>query len=91
MADQDTSIKTTKDVRDRLRTLVRERGTTMNDLLEELVTRELTQQEREERARPALEEIRQTTGVTVTVTVTDEARGRAQRFLQELQREDRAA
>ncbi|MFF0561962.1 hypothetical protein [Streptomyces sp. NPDC004266] len=87
MADQDTSIKTTKDVRDRLRTLARERGTTMNDLLEELVTRELTQQEREERARLAMEEIRQTTGVTVS----DEARRRAQKFLQDLQGEGRAA
>lgn len=82
MADQDTSIKTTRDVRDRLRTLARERGTTMNDLLEELVTRELTQQEREQRAQLALEEIRQTTGVTVS----SEARARAQEFLQKLER-----
>ncbi|MEU5403611.1 hypothetical protein ABZ348_30470 [Streptomyces sp. NPDC005963] len=82
MADQDTSIKTTRDVRDRLRALARERGTTMNDLLEELVTRELTQQEREQRAQLAMEEIQQTTGVTVS----GEARARAQEFLQELER-----
>ncbi|MGW4758463.1 hypothetical protein [Streptomyces chartreusis] len=87
MADQDTSIKTTKDVRDRLRTLARERGTTMNDLLEELVARELTQEEREQRAQLALEEIRQMTGVTVS----DEARTRAQEFLQELGRRGHAA
>ncbi len=87
MADQDTSIKTTKDVRDRLRTLARERGTTMNDLLEDLVTRELTQREREERARLALEEIQQMTGATVS----DEARAKAREFLQELEHRDHAA
>ncbi|MGW7529035.1 hypothetical protein [Streptomyces sp. NPDC054783] len=62
MGEEDTSIKTTRDVRDRLRVLASERGTTMNDLL---VARELTEEEREQRAQQALEEIRQTTGVTV--------------------------
>ncbi|MER7195582.1 hypothetical protein [Streptomyces flaveolus] len=87
MAEQDTSIKTTKAVRDRLRTLASERGTTMNDLLEELVTRELTEEEREARALQALEEIRQATGVTVS----DGARARARDFLQRLGQEHHAA
>jgi predicted DNA-binding protein len=82
MGEQDTSIKTTKDVRDRLRTLATERGTTMNDLLAELVARELTEEEKEQRAQQALEEVRQTTGVTVS----DEARTRARAFLQTLGR-----
>ncbi|NUP18880.1 MAG: hypothetical protein HOZ81_22885 [Streptomyces sp.] len=87
MGDQDTSIKTTKAVRDRLRTLADERGTTMNDLLETLVRRELTEEEKEQRAQQALEEIRQTTGVIVS----DEARTRARAFLQHLGQEHRAA
>ncbi|MFI8537512.1 hypothetical protein ACIGMX_45630 [Streptomyces aquilus] len=87
MGDQDTSIKTTKAVRDRLRTLADERGTTMNDLLETLVRRELTEEEKEQRAQQALEEIRQTTGVIVS----DEARTRARAFLQRLGQEHRAA
>lgn len=87
MGEQDTSIKTTKAVRDRLRTLASERGTTMNDLLEELVTRELTEEEREQRAQQALEEIRRTTGVTVS----DGARARARDFLQRLGQEHHAA
>lgn len=87
MGDQDTSIKTTKAVRDRLKTLANERGTTMNDLLEALVARELTEAEREQRAQQALEEIRQTTGVIVS----DDARARARSFLQRLGREHHAA
>lgn len=87
MGDQDTSIKTTKAVRDRLKTLAHERGTTMNDLLEALVARELTEAEREQRAQQALEEIRQTTGVIVS----DDARARARSFLQRLGREHHAA
>ncbi|MFJ9480287.1 hypothetical protein [Streptomyces mirabilis] len=87
MGDQDTSIKTTKEVRDRLKALASERGTTMNDLLEELVTRELTEEEKEQRAQYAIEEIRQTTGVTVT----DEARAKARTFLEGLGRESHAA
>ena len=87
MADQDTSIKTTKDVRDRLRTLAQERGTTMNDLLDELVNRELTQQERAARVQLAIEEVREMTGLVVS----DEARARAQEFLQNLERRGHAA
>jgi hypothetical protein len=87
MGEQDTSIKTTKAVRDRLRTLADERKTTMNDLLAELVGRELTEEEREQRAQQALEEIRQTTGVTVP----DDARARARAFLQSLGQEHHAA
>ncbi|WP_318218772.1 hypothetical protein [Streptomyces sp. SCL15-6] len=87
MGEQDTSIKTTKAVRDRLRTLASERGTTMNDLLEQLVTRELTEEEREARALQALEEIRRATGVTVS----DGARARARDFLQRLGQEHPAA
>ncbi|WP_329282465.1 hypothetical protein [Streptomyces sp. NBC_01451] len=87
MGDQDTSIKTTKDVRDRLKTLASERGTTMNELLAELVTRELTEEEKEHRAQQALEEVRQATGVTVS----EDARARARTFLQNLGQEHHAA
>jgi predicted DNA-binding protein len=87
MGDQDTSIKTTKDVRDRLKTLAGERGTTMNELLAELVTRELTEEEKERRAQQAMEEVRQATGVTVS----DDARARARAFLQNLGQEHHAA
>ncbi|WP_433455265.1 hypothetical protein ACQPXS_45290 [Streptomyces sp. CA-142005] len=87
MGEKDTSIKTTREVRDRLRVLASERGTTMNDLLAELVARELTEEEKEQRAQQALEEIRQTTGVRVS----DGARARARAFLQSLGREHHAA
>ncbi|MGW0647705.1 hypothetical protein ACWD4T_02680 [Streptomyces umbrinus] len=87
MGDQDTSIKTTKSVRDRLKALASERHTTMNDLLAELVERELTEEEKEQRAQQALEEIQQTTGVTVS----DDARARARTFLQGLGQEHNAA
>ncbi|MEU8547718.1 ribbon-helix-helix protein [Streptomyces roseoverticillatus] len=52
-----TSIKTTEEVRDRLRILAAERGTTITELLEELATRELTRAEREERALQAAREL----------------------------------
>ncbi|MFK4149649.1 hypothetical protein [Streptomyces sp. NPDC004065] len=87
MAEQDTSIKTTKAVRDRLKALAGERGTTMNELLAELVARELTEEEKEQRAQQALEEIRRTTGVSVS----DEARARARAFLRGLGREHHVA
>ena len=87
MGDQDTSIKTTKDVRDKLRTLASERGTTMNDLLAELVARELTEQEREQRVQQALEEVRRATGVAVS----DDVRARARTLLHRLGREHSAA
>ncbi|MFJ9752304.1 hypothetical protein [Streptomyces chartreusis] len=80
MAEQDTSIKTTKEVRDRLRILATERGATMNELLAELVTRELTEEEKELRVQQALEEVREETGVTVS----DDVRARARSFLQGL-------
>ncbi|MFC9915734.1 hypothetical protein [Streptomyces sp. NPDC127197] len=80
MGEQDTSIKTTKAVRDRLRVLAAERGVSMNEVLEELVNRELTMAEREERGRYAMEEIRRMTGVTVS----EEARARARAFLRGL-------
>ncbi|MFI6340858.1 hypothetical protein [Streptomyces sp. NPDC050535] len=87
MGDQDTSIKTTREVRDRLRTLAGERDTTMNDLLAELVARELTEAEKQQRVQQALEEVRQATGVTVS----DEARARARSLLQRLGQEHHAA
>ncbi|WP_030186443.1 hypothetical protein [Streptomyces sp. NRRL S-813] len=87
MGEQDTSIKTTRAVRDRLKTLASERNTTMNDLLAELVQRELTAEEKEQRAQQALEEIRQSTGLAVS----DDARARARSFLQSLGREHHAA
>ncbi|MEU0413610.1 hypothetical protein ABZ307_38270 [Streptomyces griseorubiginosus] len=83
MGEQDTSIKTTEAVRDRLRALAKERGTTMNHVLEDLVQRELTAEEREQRAQLALEEVRQATGVTVS----DQARAQARAFLKDLGRE----
>ncbi|MFJ3762777.1 hypothetical protein [Streptomyces sp. NPDC090080] len=52
-----TSIKTTEEVRDRLRVLAEERGTTITELLEELATRELTAAEREQRAVEAAREL----------------------------------
>ncbi|WP_228924558.1 MULTISPECIES: ribbon-helix-helix protein, CopG family [Streptomyces] len=45
-----TSIKISEAVRDRLRLLAKERGTTITDLIEELVSKELTAAEREQRA-----------------------------------------
>lgn len=52
-----TSIKTSEEVRDRLRTLADERGTTITELLEELASRELTESEREQRALEAAREL----------------------------------
>ncbi|MEV5887422.1 hypothetical protein AB0L74_33070 [Streptomyces sp. NPDC052020] len=52
-----TSIKTSEEVRDRLRILAEERGTTITELLEELASRELTEAEREQRAAEAAREL----------------------------------
>ncbi|MFE0489221.1 hypothetical protein [Streptomyces griseoaurantiacus] len=52
-----TSIKTSEEVRDRLRLLAEERGTTITELLEELAARELTAAEREQRAIEAAREL----------------------------------
>jgi predicted DNA-binding protein len=52
-----TSIKTSEEVRDRLRILTDERGTTITELVEELATRELTAAEREQRAIEAAREL----------------------------------
>ncbi|MFD8425566.1 hypothetical protein [Streptomyces sp. NPDC059466] len=52
-----TSIKTSEEVRDRLRVLAAERGTTITELLEELVSRELTDAERQRRAVEAAAEL----------------------------------
>ncbi|MDU9000995.1 hypothetical protein FNV62_01130 [Streptomyces sp. RLB3-17] len=52
-----TSIKTSEEVRNRLRILADERGTTITELLEELATRELTKAEREQRAVEAAREL----------------------------------
>ncbi|MER6015973.1 hypothetical protein [Streptomyces bluensis] len=52
-----TSIKTSEQVRDRLRVLAEERGTTITELLEELAARELTAAEREQRALEAAGEL----------------------------------
>lgn len=52
-----TSIKTSEAVRDRLRILAAERGTTITDLLEVLAARELTDAEREQRALEAAQEL----------------------------------
>ncbi|MFF8323026.1 hypothetical protein ACF06V_38530 [Streptomyces bobili] len=51
------SIKTSEEVRDRLRILADERGTTITELLEELATREFTEAEREQRAVEAAREL----------------------------------
>ncbi|MCX4580657.1 hypothetical protein OHB41_47575 [Streptomyces sp. NBC_01571] len=52
-----TSIKTSEEVRNRLRILAAERGTTITELLEELASRELTETEREQRAVEAAAEL----------------------------------
>ncbi|MFD3537755.1 hypothetical protein [Streptomyces sp. NPDC058664] len=52
-----TSIKTSEAVRDRLRMLAEERGTTITDLIEELASKELTAVEREQRAAEAAAEL----------------------------------
>ncbi|GGV18997.1 hypothetical protein GCM10010275_70760 [Streptomyces litmocidini] len=52
-----TSIKTSEAVRDRLRLLAEERGTTITDLIEELASKELTAAEREQRAAEAAAEL----------------------------------
>ncbi len=52
-----TSIKTSEEVRDRLRVLAAERGTTITELLEEMASRELTAGEREQRAAEAAREL----------------------------------
>ncbi|MFG2961582.1 hypothetical protein ACGF5O_48700 [Streptomyces sp. NPDC048291] len=52
-----TSIKTSEAVRDRLRVLAEERGTTITELVEELAARELTAAEREQRAVVAAREL----------------------------------
>ncbi|WP_018565389.1 hypothetical protein [Streptomyces sp. PsTaAH-124] len=52
-----TSIKTSEKVRDRLRTLAEERGTTITELLEDLAARELTEAERRRRALEAAREL----------------------------------
>ncbi|MGI5142838.1 MULTISPECIES: hypothetical protein [unclassified Streptomyces] len=62
-----TSIKTTEAVRDRLRILAAERGTTITELLEELAAGELTEAERAERAAEAAREL----GIDYTPQVRD--------------------
>lgn len=57
MSKPTTSIKTTEAVRDRLRTLAQERGTSITDLLEELAAGQLTQAEQEQRAVEAAHEL----------------------------------
>jgi hypothetical protein len=52
-----TSVKTTEAVRDRLRILAQERGTTITELLEELAAGQLTAAEQEQRARAAAAEL----------------------------------
>ncbi|MEU4085046.1 hypothetical protein [Streptomyces aureus] len=52
-----TSIKTSEEVRNRLRILADERGTTITQLLEELAARELTEAERGQRAAEAAREL----------------------------------
>ncbi|MEU3407534.1 hypothetical protein ABZ766_26810 [Streptomyces sp. NPDC006670] len=52
-----SSVKTTEAVRDRLRILAQERGTTITELLEELAASQLTSAEQEQRAREAAAEL----------------------------------
>ena len=59
MADEDTSIKVSKETRERLARLAAERGTTLKDLVEQLAAGTYTAAElaeRELRARSVLEE-----------------------------------
>jgi hypothetical protein len=60
-----TSVKTTEAVRDRLRILAQERGTTITELLEELAAGQLTEAEQEQRALQAAREL----GVSYTEQV----------------------
>jgi sugar phosphate isomerase/epimerase len=52
-----TSIKTSEEVRDRLRTLAAERNITITELLEHLASHELTEAERAQRAFEAAREL----------------------------------
>ncbi|WKK22156.1 hypothetical protein QZH56_25605 [Streptomyces olivoreticuli] len=65
-----TSVKTTEAVRDRLRVLARERGTTITELLEELAASQLTEAEQEQRAVEAAHEL----GVDYTEQLQDAGR-----------------
>ncbi|MFI5987927.1 hypothetical protein ACIBEA_44660 [Streptomyces sp. NPDC051555] len=57
MGSKATSVKTTEAVRDRLRILAQERGTTITELLEELAASQLTAAEQERRAQEAAAEL----------------------------------
>jgi hypothetical protein len=68
VADDDTSIKVSRQTRERLVRLAAERGSTLKDVVEELAAATLTAAElaeREQRARAVLE---QKFGVVVTET-----------------------
>ncbi|MBW5481301.1 hypothetical protein [Streptomyces bambusae] len=52
-----TSVKTTEAVRDRLRILAQESGTTITELLEQLAQSRLTEAEQEQRAMEAAAEL----------------------------------
>ncbi|GGJ40134.1 hypothetical protein [Streptomyces brasiliensis] len=65
-----TSIKTTEAVRDRLRLLAKERGTTITQLLEDLAAGELTAAEKEQRAIEAAREL----GIEYTPAVQEAGR-----------------
>ena len=77
-----TSIKTSEAVRDRLRLLAADRGTTITGLLEEFASRELTEAEREARAQDAIAEVKEKWGAEVT----DASRAKARDFIGRLER-----
>ncbi|MFG2795083.1 hypothetical protein [Streptomyces sp. NPDC048419] len=76
-----TSIKTSEEVRDRLKLLAKERGTTITGLLEQFANRELTQAEREARAQDAIAEVKEKWGAEVT----EASRAKARAFIEKLQ------
>lgn len=65
MAD-DSSIKVSKKTRERLQLLAGQRGTTMRDLVEQLATNTLTQEELRARGEKARRYLREQMGIEVT-------------------------
>ena len=68
MADDDTSIKVSRQTRERLAHLAAERGTTLKDLVEELAATTLTTAELAEREHHARSVLAEHFGVEVTDT-----------------------
>ena len=75
---EDTSIKVSKETRERLQLLAGQRGTTMRDLVEQLASQTLTQEELRARGEQARRYLREQMGIDVTdETMAASARLRA--------------